>query len=98
MEYFGYFQNCFFNDNDNKLDLSTLFTLPEGAGNVTYELISGSGTLDGSILNIELQGTERIKVTVAETENHSADEFEITVTVEAPKGSGSFDGEWVPIG
>ncbi len=91
-------KTVYFNDNDNKLDLSTLFTLPDGAGNVTYEFVSGSGNLDGSTLNIVLQGTEKIKVTVAETETHSADEFEITVTVEAPKGSGSFIGPWVTIG
>lgn len=91
-------KTVYYNDNDNKLDLSTLFTLPDGAGNVTYELVSGSGNLDGSTLNIVLQGTEKIKVTIAETENYSGDEFEITVTVAAPKGSGSFDGEWVPIG
>lgn len=91
-------KTVYFNDNNNKLDLSILFTLPDGAGNVTYELISGEGTLDGSTLNIVLQGTEKIKATVAETETCSADEFESTVTVEAPKDSGSFDGEWVTIG
>lgn len=91
-------KTVYFNDNDNKLDLSTLFALPDGAGSVTYELVSGDGNLDGSTLNIVLQGAEKIKVTVAETETYSADEFEITVTVEAPKGSGSFDGEWVTIG
>ncbi len=91
-------KTVYFNDNDNKLNLSTLFTLPDGAGNVTYEFVSGSGNLEGSTLNIVLQGTEKIKVTVAETETCSADEFEITVTVEAPKGSGGFIGPWVPIG
>ncbi len=55
---------------ETSFDVSTLFTIPETAGAVTYTVVcknGAAGTLTGTILSIQQSGTFEITATTAET-------------------------------
>ena len=77
------------------VDLSTLLDITEGAGEVTYTLITATGSIEGSVLSCPLQETYTVKVTVAQTATHKSAEYTFTITVTQDPATGDFDGEWV---
>ena len=69
-------------------DVSAMFTIGEGAGAASYEIVpggTGEGTLDGSVLTITKAGDLTIKLSTAANGAYAAGEATAVLTVE--KGS-----------
>lgn len=73
--------SVYYKDN-LEVDLSTLLDITEGAGAVTYTLISAEGEIKGSVLSCPLQCEYEIQVTVTKTDTHKG-------------ATGEIDGPWV---
>lgn len=85
-----------------KLDVSSLFEASCANCEIIYTLIipegsDGEGTLDGTNATLELVGKYEIKAEIMSTKNNSYATKTIVVEVKSPSGSGSFDGEWIPL-
>ena len=80
-------------------DVSSLFTIDENAGDVSYAVVSGGtgdGTLSGSVLTISKAGTITIKTVTEAQGNYAAGEATAVLTVTLGTGNGTVSlGDWI---
>ena len=82
----------------NAIDISGMFEISENAGAASYEVTSGTATLNGALLTVTKAGKYVISVCTEETARFQAESAKATLTVKRAYGKGDITCDDVTYG